>query len=48
MVNKNNLVAKKVAWPSKTATKRTDTYEIVAKIYVTVTVQVNQYKVDQK
>ena len=24
MVNKNNLIAKTVAWPSKTATKRTD------------------------
>ena len=48
MVNKNNLIAKKVAWPSKTATKRTDIYETVAKFCVTVTVQVNKYKVDQK
>ena len=39
MVNKNNLIAKRGM-----ASDQKDWYEIVIKVYVTITVQVNKYK----
>ena len=46
MVNKNNLIAK--SGVAKQTSNWKDWHETVAKVYVTVTVQVNKYKVDQK
>ena len=47
MVNKT-ISLQKMAWPSKTATIRTDMRQWPRSTYVTVTVQVNEHKVDQK